>query len=126
MVRDQNAGRRVFCNCGAVMIVPSGNGIAQHQDPELIGHIDLHAAARRTRFLVVGGALVIVILSAIVYGVFVRNAWERENGARLLSLKTEADALVEAKEYEKAKVKFDELFSLLRDQTVSGHDLKTE
>lgn len=55
----------------------------------------------------------IAVLLTVVCALYLRNAWEREHRSQLLALKGQADALVQAKEYEKAKGKYDEFFGLL-------------
>lgn len=123
--RDKSAGRRGFCECGAVMLVPE-TGIADpDQTPKLIGQIDLHSEERHFRYLVIGESVLgVVIVALVAYLLLFRNAWERDNGFRLLALKSEGDTFVQRKEYEKAKTKYAELFTLLGDRDVRDEELK--
>src|SRR5690349_10072720 len=92
--RDRNAGRRGFCDCGAVMVVPVTDDTDQNETPKLIGHIDLHSAERHAGYLKIGGATIgTVIILAIAYVLYFHNKWERDNRAQLLALKAQADAL---------------------------------
>ena len=119
VARDDKAGRNGLCACGKVIAVPgiqNAGGDAAHD-----------ADDRLCRRIAVGGGFVgIVIIAAVVYTLFFHNAWERDNRARLLFLKADADALVQASDYEKAEAKFDELFRLLGQNILADEYLKGE
>jgi hypothetical protein len=109
------------------MFVPGPGAGDVNQAPKLIGHIDLHSAERHARYIKVGGAVIgIAIVLTVVCALHFRNAWERENASQLLTLKGQADAAVQAREYEKAKGKYDEFFGLLGDRVLADEHVKSE
>jgi hypothetical protein len=123
--RNQNAGRRGFCGCGAVLVVPDPD--QKQVPPKVVGRLDFNADKRRDWYIAIGGTLVgITIVSALVYTLFFRDAWENSNRDQILLIKAHADSLVRAKEYEKASTRYNELFSLIGNRVVRDNQLRAE
>ena len=123
--RPAHAGRRGFCTCGTVMVVPDVG--ATRVFVETIGKIDLHADRRHAIYLTVAVVLAgIAIVASVVYFLHFHDTWERDNRRRLLDLKSDAETLVAARQYEEAKAKYGQFFGLLSDRTIKGDYLRDE
>ena len=124
--RDSNAGRQGVCNCGAVMMVPLRGEVTECASDGALAD-DVSRDVRLAWRIAVGGSIAgVVVIALVVYMLFFHNTWERDNTSRLFSLKGEADALARVKDYEKAKSKYEELFGLLANRTLTDEFLKSE
>ena len=125
--RDVNGGRRGFCECGTVVVVPGAGEADQNEKPKIIGQIDLHSHARHIRYFAITGVVIgMAIVAALIYGLFFYDTWEGDNTKRLLAMKADADAFVSARQDEKAKAKYEELFSLVAGQVIKSDFLRGE
>ena len=124
--RDSNAGRQGVCECGAVMTVPQTDQVPQNRSAGAVGDY-ANGDLRRSWYIAIGGGIIgASIIALVVYMLFFHNTWESDNGSRLLSLKSEAEALVRTQDYEKAKAKYEELFGLLANRIPASGFLKSE
>ena len=108
------------------MTVPQADNFAQDRAPRFVAH-DPDAGDRLSWFIAIGGSIVgAVIVAIVVYALFFHNTWERDNTQRLFAMKADADAFVSARQDEKAKAKYDELFNLVTGQVIKSEFLRDE
>jgi hypothetical protein len=118
--REKMAGRRGFCNCGAVLVVPGLELSSASQPPKMIADLDFNAGRRNAIYASLAGVMIATIL---VYAIFFYDIWERKNKTQLMAMAREAEQLMNGGQRPSSIDEYQKLIDTVGNHELSDSDL---